>query len=168
MTETPGGTCSGHFLSVTRLLMAPAVGISQHLSLPLWAHPLSPQIVAPVLSLATNRLFRYWASKTASLFKAVSVTPQTAIHYHSNEPATMGGKKYASWFLSNKPFSVLPNYSRQLIGTVAPGGLTWGSLGALILLEAEHQQCRNLLAWARQAGFYSQLGGIQCSEFTSQ
>lgn len=83
VTETPDGACNGHF---------PASG-SRHFELILYR----PKTVAPVLSLATNRWqLRYWASKIASLFKAVSVTLQTAIHYHSNEPATMEGKKYAS------------------------------------------------------------------------
>lgn len=120
--------------------MAPAVGVSQHLS-----PSSSPKDLVPVWLLAANRQRRYWVPKTASLFKAGRVTPQPAIHYHSNEPATKGGRTVQADF---SPAS--PNYGGQLIGTVAPGVLTRGSHRALI--QAECKQCINLLAWARQAG----------------
>ena len=75
--------------------------------------------------LPATRQLRYWTSKTASLFKAVSVTPHTAIHYHSNEPATMGGKICRLIPLQQPLLST--NYSRQLIGTIAQGGLAWAA-----------------------------------------
>lgn len=60
---------------------------------------LLPKDVATVLSLATNwPAAQVLESRAASLFSAVNVTPQTAIHYHSNEPATMEEKNMQADF----------------------------------------------------------------------
>lgn len=111
------------------LLMVPAVGcfpasVSGHLELTLSCPKMSLLFYHWPLPGSSGQ-FRYWASKTASLFKAVSVTPHTAIHYHSNEPATMGGKICRLIPLQQPLLST--NYSRQLIGTIAHGGLAWAA-----------------------------------------
>lgn len=115
-------------LSRWKLWMVPAVGYFPRICLlPLGAHPLLPKDV-PLPSLAANRQLRYWASKTASLFKAVSVPPHTAIHYHSNEAATMGGKNMQADFspTTSSQYSLI-TASPPLIGTVSHGGLTWAA-----------------------------------------
>lgn len=123
---TPDGACSGVFPSICLL--------------PLWALPLSPKI--PVL-------FCHWpvtGSSGTGRPRLPHYLRQSGLHpwlqsiiIQMSQPQLE--EKYASWFLSNKPFSVLPNYSRQLIGTVALGGLTWDSHSTLIaLMEAERKQ----------------------------
>lgn len=73
--EAPDGACSG---------VLPSICITF----------LLPKAFAPALSPATKHwLLRCQKARAASLFSAVDVTPQTAIHYHSNEPATMEEKK---------------------------------------------------------------------------
>lgn len=74
--EGSDGACGGVF--------------SQHLSPEIIF--LLPKDVAPVWLQVTYQLLRYLKSGAASLFNTVNVTPQTAIHYHSNEPATMEEK----------------------------------------------------------------------------
>lgn len=63
-------------------------GVSQHLAPATRSSFYCPKM----LLLFCCRSLRYQASRAASLFNTVNVTPQTAVHYHSNEPATMEEK----------------------------------------------------------------------------
>lgn len=78
-------------------------GISQHLSPATRSSFYGPKM----LLLFCGRSFRYRESRAASLFNTVNGTPQTAIHYHSNEPAAMEEKTHKLISLQ-RPFSSTP------------------------------------------------------------